>query len=62
MQLLKEMKYKGFPVAKYDSTIHCKVFEDKSGALEMEKVHTYWPSTKHLNVKLHHFRDYENVL
>jgi hypothetical protein len=34
------------------------VFEDNSGALEMAKVHKYQPRTKHLNVQLHHFRDY----
>ena len=36
----------------------CKVFEDNSGALEMAVNHKYRPRTKHLNVKLHHFRDY----
>ena len=40
------------------ATIHCKVFEDNSGALEMARVHKYRPRTKHLNVKLHHFRSY----
>ena len=38
--------------------VHCKVFEDNSGALEMAKIHKYRPRTKHLNVKYHHFRDY----
>ena len=36
----------------------CKVFEDNSGAIEMARTHKYRPRTKHLNVKLHHFRDY----
>ena len=40
--------------------VHCKVFEDNSGAIEIAKVHKYRPRTKHLNVKLHHFRDYIN--
>ena len=35
----------------------CKVFEDNSGALEIAVNHKYRPRTKHLNVKLHHFRD-----
>jgi hypothetical protein len=34
------------------------VFKDNSGALEMANVHKWRPRTKHLNVKLHHFRDY----
>ena len=38
--------------------VHCQVFEDNSGALEMAKTHKYRPRTKHLNIKLHHFRDY----
>ena len=29
-----------------------------SGALDIAKIHKYRPRTKHLNVKLHHFRDY----
>jgi hypothetical protein len=57
MELLKEIGKSGVKVsAKAD--IHCKVFEDNSGALEMAKVHKYRPRTKHLNVKLHHFRSY----
>ena len=33
-------------------------FEDDSRVLEMTTNHKYTPRTKHLNVKLHHFRDY----
>lgn len=58
MELLKEMKAIGFPVDGVNPKIHCKVFEDNSGALEMARIHKYRPRTKHLNVKLHHFRDY----
>ena len=58
IELIKEMKKHGFPVAPPDTTIKCKVFEDNSGALEMARIHKYRPRTKHLNVKLHHFRNY----
>jgi hypothetical protein len=58
MELLKEMKQLKFPIKQTKPQIHCKVFEDNSGALEMAKTHKYRPRTKHLNVKLHHFRDY----
>jgi hypothetical protein len=58
MGLLKEMKTKGFPIQGTTPRVSCKVFEDNSGALEMAQVHKYRPCTKHLNVKLHHFRDY----
>jgi hypothetical protein len=58
MELLKEMKKRGYPISTTQARVHCRVFEDNSGALEMAKVHKYRPRTKHLNVKLHHFRDY----
>jgi hypothetical protein len=58
MELLKEMKRKKFPIRSTIPNVHCKVFEDNSGALEMANVHKTRPRTKHLNVKLHHFRDY----
>ena len=58
MELLKEMSSYGF-IDKYQHpTVYCKVYEDNSGALEMVTVHKYWPRTKHINVKLRHFRDY----
>jgi len=38
--------------------VHCKVFEDNSGAIEMAKKDKYRPRTKHLNCRLHHFRAY----
>ena len=58
MELLKEMKQNGFKVGSATSKVHCKVFEDNSGALEMAKIHKHRPRTKHLNVKLHHFRSH----
>jgi hypothetical protein len=58
MELLKEMKSFGYPIVTSQAWVHCRVFEDNSGALEMAKVHKYRPRTKHMNVKLHHSRDY----
>lgn len=58
MELLKEMEPHGVMVATTQASVKCRVFEDNSGALEMAKVHKYRPRTKHLNVKLHHFRSY----
>jgi hypothetical protein len=57
MELLKEMKKLGFPIQSTVPKMHCKIFEDNSGALEMATTHKHRPRTKHLNVKLHHFRD-----
>ena len=58
MNLLKEMQKYKFPISNTNTAIHCKVFEDNSGALEMAKTHKYRLRTKHLNVKYYHFRDY----
>ena len=58
MEMLKEMKQYGFNIKSTKPKVHCKVFEDNSGAIEIASVHKYRPRTKHLNIKLHHFRDY----
>jgi hypothetical protein len=58
MELLEEMKSFGFPIAGTTSKVHCQHFEDNSGALETAKVHKFRPRTKHINVKMHHFKDY----
>jgi len=58
IEILKEMKQMGFPVCESVANIHCKVFEDNSGAVEIAREKKYRPRTKHLNCKLHHFRDY----
>lgn len=39
-------------------TVYCKVFEDNSGCVEMARFPKARPRTKHLNVKLHHFRSW----
>ena len=58
IEILKEMKQNSIPVHLQTPKVHCRVLEDNSGALEMATTHKYRPRTKHLNVKLHHFRDY----
>ena len=58
MELLNEMKTYKFPVSDKTPRVKCKVFEDNSGAIEMANTHKYRPRTKHINCKLHHFRDY----
>jgi hypothetical protein len=58
MELLREAQGHGIPNVVTTPKIHCKVFEDNSGALTMAKVPKMRPRTKHLNVKYHHFRDH----
>ena len=37
MELLKEMKSYGFEIGPTQAKVHCKVFENNLGALEMAK-------------------------
>jgi hypothetical protein len=60
MNLLQEMKELKYDIGITKPKVHCKVFEDNSGALEMAKVHKFRPRTKHINIKYHHFRSYVN--
>jgi len=60
MQLVDEFRQKGFVDNVPKPKVHCTVYEDNSGALEIARIHKYRPRTKHLNVKLHHFRQYVN--
>jgi hypothetical protein len=39
MELAKEMKHNGFDIGATQPKVHCKVFEDNSGALEIAMVH-----------------------
>jgi hypothetical protein len=57
MDLLTEMKEKGYDVQS-KPTVHCKLFEDNSGALEQARVAKYRPRTRHINAAWHHFRSY----
>ena len=38
--------------------LHLKVYQDNTGAIEMANNPKYRPRTKHLNIRLHHFRKY----
>jgi hypothetical protein len=58
MQIVDEAKRLDWKVFDGIPTIHCKVFEGNSGALEMVRLPKMRPRTKHLCVRLHHFREY----
>jgi hypothetical protein len=55
--LMKEAREQGIPVLNATPRIHCKVFEDNAGAIEIANVPKMRPRTKHLNIKYHHFRE-----
>jgi Reverse transcriptase (RNA-dependent DNA polymerase) len=58
MQIVEEAKEVGWETFVGAPTVHCKVFEDNSGALEMSRLPKMRPRTKHLCVRLHHFREH----
>jgi hypothetical protein len=58
MNLIEEIKSKGFQVICTKPYVYCKVFEDNSGALELARLPKLRPRTKHINVCYHHFREH----
>ena len=40
------------------ASVHCTLFEDNNGALELATTPRYRPRTKHIAIKYHHFREY----
>ena len=58
IELLKDMKRNSFKVDSTNPKVHCIVFEDNTGALEIACTHKYRPRTNHLNICLNQFRDY----
>jgi hypothetical protein len=58
MKLLKELKNQGFHEENLKPTVHCKAFEDITGALELSRVPKVQQRTKHINNVYHHFRSF----
>ena len=56
--ILEEMKSKGYPVHTTTAQVHCRVFQDNSGALEIANNPKYRPRTKHINQRFHFFRSH----
>ena len=58
MQFIKEIQDRGFKVPTSTPVVHCRLFEDNSGALELARVPKLRSRTKHMNLKYHHFRSF----
>ena len=58
LELMKEMHSHDIKSHPARPKIHCKVFEDNSGALEMACTPKLQPCTKHINNAYHHFNEY----
>ena len=56
--LVTEFREKGVPMILCKPKIHCRVFEDNNGAIELAQCQKYRPRTKHINIKYWHFMDY----
>ena len=56
MELIKELKERGYNVGDTTPEVKHTLFEDNSGALTLAKAPAMRPRTKHINVKYHHFR------
>lgn len=57
MRMANELASSKFPLGTDVPIVHCKAFEDNSGALEMARTPKMRPRTKHINLKYHHFRE-----
>ncbi len=57
MALIREVQERGVQTNAKPCRVHCKVFKDNEGAIEIAKVPKMRPRTKHLNIKYHHFRE-----
>ena len=55
---MKELAAYGFDLGSTTPKVHCEVFEDNTGAIEIASVPKIRPRTKHINLKYFHFRDY----
>ena len=58
MNLLNELKRRGFVFNASTPLVHCKVLEDNKSCIEIVTNHRTRPRTKHLSVRLHHFRSH----
>ena len=58
INLLNELRERKFNICSLTPKIKCKVFEDNMSCIEMANHHKTRPRTKHLSVKLHHFRSF----
>jgi len=58
MELMDELKDRGYELISTEPKVYCKAFEDNSGALEIARLPKMRPRTKAINVIYHHFREY----
>ena len=58
IHLLEELEALGFPIHKVTPRVSCTAFEDNQSCIAIATKHQNRPRTKHLSVRLHHFRSW----
>ena len=58
IHLLEDLKNKGLPVHFSTPTVKCRTFEDNTSCIKMATNHKTQPRTKHLALRLYHFRSH----
>ena len=58
IQLLDDLKSHGLPIHTSTPKITCRTFEDNMSCVKMANNHKTRPRTKHLSLRLHHFRSH----
>jgi hypothetical protein len=58
MDLIDEASSLGFNVAPPETKVLCNLFCDNTGAVELIRLPKIRPRTKHINSKMHHFREH----
>ena len=56
MELMDELKDRGYDLISTKPIIYCKAFKDKSGALEIMRLPKMRPHTKAINIIYHNFQ------
>ena len=58
MELIQEAHDQGIDVPAPQAKMHCRLFIDNSGAVELIRLPKMRPRTKHINTRMHHFREH----
>ena len=58
IHLLEDIQNHGLPIHKSTPKIICRTFEDNMSCVKLANVHRTRPRTKHLSLRLHHFRSH----
>ena len=58
MGLLTKARAHGLRIVELPPKVHCTVFEDNSGTLELARLPKIRPRTKHINQAYHHFHEH----